>query len=55
MSYYVSYSIDVASGGSVDWTYDNEGVLYSYALELRDTGLYGWFIIFQSISNGKSA
>ncbi len=34
-------SIDVASGGSFDWTYDTEGVLYSYALELRDTGLYG--------------
>ena len=33
--------IDVASGGSIDWTYDTEGVLYSYALELRDTGLYG--------------
>lgn len=33
--------VDPASGGSVDWTYDAENVVYSYALELRDTGLYG--------------
>ena len=32
---------DVASGSTADWTYDAEKILYSYALELRDTGLYG--------------
>jgi len=38
----IADTIYVASGGSIDWTYDTEGVLYSYALELRDTGLYGF-------------
>jgi len=34
--------IYVASGSTADWTYDAEKVLYSYALELRDTGRYGF-------------
>jgi len=34
--------IYVASGSTVDWTYDTEKILYSYALELRDTGEYGF-------------
>uniref|UniRef100_A0A0P5L9V9 Zinc carboxypeptidase A 1 n=1 Tax=Daphnia magna TaxID=35525 RepID=A0A0P5L9V9_9CRUS len=37
----IADTIYPASGGSVDWTYDAENVVYSYALELRDTGLYG--------------
>ncbi len=41
MLFQLFIAIDLASGGSIDWTYDAEGVLYSYALELRDTGLYG--------------
>lgn len=32
---------DPAAGSSCDYAYDTEGVLYSYALELRDTGRYG--------------
>lgn len=32
---------DVASGSSVDWTYDTAKILYSYAVELRDQGQYG--------------
>ena len=36
-----SFTIDLAAGSSCDYAYDSEGVLYSYALELRDTGLYG--------------
>ncbi|KAA0724483.1 Carboxypeptidase A2 [Triplophysa tibetana] len=32
-----------ASGGSIDWTYDI-GIKYSYAFELRDTGLYGFVL-----------
>ncbi|KAJ3206365.1 carbamoyl-phosphate synthase (glutamine-hydrolyzing) cpa2 [Dinochytrium kinnereticum] len=31
-----------ASGGSVDYTYNNQGVTYSYAVELRDTGSSGF-------------
>lgn len=34
-------SIDVASGSSADWAY-NEGIKHSYALELRDEGQYGF-------------
>ncbi|XP_055048228.2 carboxypeptidase A2 [Misgurnus anguillicaudatus] len=32
-----------ASGGSIDWTYDI-GIKYSFAFELRDTGLYGFLL-----------
>ncbi|NXI37932.1 CBPA2 Carboxypeptidase, partial [Galbula dea] len=32
-----------ASGGSIDWSYDN-GIKYSFALELRDTGRYGFLL-----------
>lgn len=33
--------LDLAAGSSCDYAYDTEGVVYSYALELRDTGRYG--------------
>ncbi|XP_051975121.1 carboxypeptidase A4 [Xyrauchen texanus] len=32
-----------ASGGSIDWSYDI-GIKYSFAFELRDTGLYGFIL-----------
>lgn len=32
------------SGGSIDYTYETLGVTYSYALELRDTGRYGFVL-----------
>jgi len=32
------------AGGSIDWTYAVLGVKYSYALELRDTGRYGFLL-----------
>lgn len=32
-----------ASGGSLDWTYEN-GVKFSYAVELRDQGRYGFLL-----------
>ncbi|XP_033019131.1 carboxypeptidase A2-like [Lacerta agilis] len=32
-----------ASGGSIDWTYD-QGIKYSFGLELRDTGRYGFLL-----------
>jgi len=31
-----------ASGSSTDWAYDNGGIKYSYGVELRDTGEYGF-------------
>lgn len=34
---------DQASGGSIDWSYDN-GIKYSFAFELRDTGHYGFVL-----------
>ncbi|XP_067446727.1 carboxypeptidase A1-like [Thunnus thynnus] len=32
-----------ASGGTIDWTY-NQGIKYSYAFELRDTGRFGFIL-----------
>merc|ERR1712135_269937 len=34
----------VASGGSLDWTLGELGIPYSYAMELRDTGLFGFLL-----------
>merc|ERR1712227_967066 len=34
----------VASGGSLDWALGEAGVPYSMAMELRDTGLYGFLL-----------
>ncbi|XP_076350463.1 carboxypeptidase A2-like isoform X3 [Tachypleus tridentatus] len=34
----------LASGGADDWAYGVAGVKYSYTVELRDTGKYGFFI-----------
>jgi hypothetical protein len=36
-------AVDIASGSSTDYAYMGEGVVYAYALELRDTGVYGNF------------
>jgi len=33
-----------ASGSSADWGYDNGKVTYSYGIELRDTGEYGFLL-----------
>ena len=33
-----------AAGSSVDWAYDKGGVKYSFALELRDKGRYGFIL-----------
>jgi len=33
-----------ASGSSADWGYDAPGVKYSYGIELRDTGEYGFLL-----------
>merc|ERR1719348_47444 len=34
----------VASGGSLDWTLGEAGIPYSYGMELRDTGAYGFVL-----------
>eukprot|EP00112_Aurelia_sp_Birch-Aquarium-sp1_P006038 Seg1675.1 transcript_id=Seg1675.1/GoldUCD/mRNA.D3Y31 product="Carboxypeptidase A2" protein_id=Seg1675.1/GoldUCD/D3Y31 len=36
--------IYATSGGSDDWTYGKLGLVYSYALELRDRGRYGFLL-----------
>lgn len=35
---------DVSSGDSTDWAYGKLGVEFSYAVELRDTGEYGFLL-----------
>ena len=34
----------MASGGSIDWTYGEAGIKYSYTIELRDTGRHGFLL-----------
>lgn len=34
----------IASGGSIDWTLGVAGIPYSLAMELRDTGYYGFLL-----------
>ncbi|CAF0753682.1 unnamed protein product [Brachionus calyciflorus] len=40
----IASTIYVASGSSVDWTYDTANILYSYAVELRDQGKHGFLL-----------
>jgi len=45
----ISSTIYVASGGTIDWTYDmdgydNDGIPCSFCPELRDTGRYGFLL-----------
>ena len=35
---------DAAAGGSYDWVKGVAGIKYSYALELRDNGTYGFML-----------
>jgi len=37
-----AYILDAAAGSSADYAYDTHGVRYPFALELRDTGFYGF-------------
>lgn len=39
-----SHLIYPVGGSAIDWTYSQLGVRYSYALELRDTGKYGFLL-----------
>ena len=40
----ILFITDAVSGGSIDWTYESLGVIYSYALELRDDGKYAFLL-----------
>ncbi|CAL4063233.1 unnamed protein product [Meganyctiphanes norvegica] len=40
----IADTIYLAAGGSSDWAYDTAGVQYAFALELRDTGYYGFLL-----------
>ena len=44
----------VASGNSVDWAYGAANIKYTYSIELRDTGRYGFLLpADQIIPNGE--
>jgi hypothetical protein len=36
------FKLDIASGGSDDWAKGGAGIPYSYTVELRDTGNFGF-------------
>lgn len=40
----IANTIYQVGGSSVDWVYDALGIKYAYALELRDTGMYGFLL-----------
>jgi len=46
----------IASGGSHDWVYGAAGVVYSFAIELRDTGKFGFLLpANQIVPQGEEA
>jgi murein tripeptide amidase MpaA len=50
----VANIIYVASGGSLDWTYGVQNVVLSFAVELRDTGRYGFVLpVNQIVPSGS--
>jgi len=50
----VANIIYVASGGSNDWTYGAMNIVHSYAVELRDTGAYGFLLpVSQIVPSGE--
>lgn len=44
--YYIFYCaiLDPVSGGSVDWSYNYLCLKYSFGVEMRDTGNYGFML-----------
>jgi len=40
----IASTIYQVGGSSVDWTYGREGIVHSYAVELRDQGEYGFLL-----------
>jgi len=45
----IIWNLDPVAGGSIDWTYETLGLKYSYALELRDKGKYGFLLPAEQI------
>lgn len=41
---YCYYFADISSGSSADWTYGKAGIKFSYGVELRDTGKFGFLL-----------
>lgn len=41
---YYYYFADISSGSSADWTYGKAGIKFSYGVELRDTGKFGFLL-----------
>ena len=41
---YCLFPSDAASGSSIDWGYETLGAKYSYVIELRDEGNYGFLL-----------
>ena len=48
MTFYLPFSLDYVGGCSSDWAKAKVHIRYSYTLELRDTGEYG-FLLPQSL------
>ena len=42
--WYFYLPTDPAAGASLDWAYATLGAKYSYVVELRDTGYYGFLL-----------
>ncbi|CAF3841641.1 unnamed protein product [Rotaria magnacalcarata] len=40
----IGATIYIASGNTVDWTFGTANIIYSYAIELRDTGEFGFVL-----------
>ncbi|CAF5138617.1 unnamed protein product, partial [Rotaria magnacalcarata] len=40
----IGSTIYIASGNTVDWTFGAANITFSYAVELRDTGEYGFLL-----------
>jgi Zinc carboxypeptidase len=46
--------VDAATGGSYDWAKGKEGIKYSYTIELRDKGRYGFMLpVNQIVPTGE--
>lgn len=46
----------MATGGSYDWAKGKEGIKYSYTIELRDKGRYGFMLpVNQIVPTGEEA
>ena len=47
--FYFTFLLDVATGGADDWAKGMADIKYSYTVELRDTGRYGFMLPSEQI------